>query len=207
MSISTTDVKTVIGKLCQLIIDNEQYFCELDSAAGDGDFGMSLAKGFREVQKEMGDMDDSSTFKFLRGCGMIISEYCGGASGPIWGSAFNAAASSVKGKDALEIGDVAGMFESAVEAIQKRGGAKVGDKTLLDALIPATEALRTSADAGSDVRAAFEAAAAKAEAGYESTKSMIASRGRASYLGERSIGHPDAGATAISILFNALVKA
>jgi dihydroxyacetone kinase len=204
MSVDAVNVKRTVERLCNVIIQNELYFCELDSAAGDGDFGMSLSKGFKEILKQIDEIDDSSVQKFLRGCSLIILEFCGGASGPIWGSAFGAAASSAKGKASLELEDVAQMFADAVAAIQKRGGAKLGDKTLLDALIPAAEALRTAAEEGKSMREAFESATQRAREGAEATKHMVASKGRAAYLGERSLKHPDAGAMAISTLFEAL---
>jgi dihydroxyacetone kinase len=204
MAININNVKETVERLCCVIIQNELYFCELDSAAGDGDFGMSLAKGFREVFKRINEIDSGSIQKFLRGCSMIISEFCGGASGPIWGSAFDAAAKSVKGKESLELEDISLMFSDAAAAIMKRGGAKPGDKTLLDALVPATEAIRSAANEGKSMQEAFEYAAQSAEKGAESTKNMVASKGRAAYLGERSLEHPDAGAMAISVIFKSL---
>lgn len=205
MSIGMTEIKSVIEKMCSVIIQNEVYFCELDSAAGDGDFGMSLAKGFRVLLSQIDQIDADSIHKFLRGCSMIISEFCGGASGPIWGSAFSAAAASVKGKETLDLEDVAQLFEAAVAGIQKRGGAKLGDKTLLDALIPAALSLRNSAASRESMGEAFEKAALKAEEGAEATKQMTASRGRASYVGERSMGSPDAGAVAIKVIFKGIL--
>lgn len=202
MSISVADVKKFIGELSDLIIENEVYFCELDSVAGDGDFGMSLSKGFKEVKKQLDDFDTSSVDAFVRAVSMVITEYCGGASGPIWGTAFRFAANSVKGKESIDTTDIATMLEAAIAGIQKRGGAKLGDKTLLDALIPAAEAFRKAADAGQDTQAATQAAAVAATQGAEATKSMVASKGRASYVGERSLEHPDAGAMAISVLFS-----
>jgi dihydroxyacetone kinase len=201
MGIGIGEIKPVIEKLCSVIIQNEVYFCELDSVAGDGDFGMSLAKGFKAVLSQINQIDDSSIQKFLRGCSMIISEFCGGASGPIWGVAFSEAAASVKGKETLELEDIAQIFEAAVAGIQKRGGAKLGDKTLLDALIPVALSLRDSAGCNESIPGALEKASKKAAEGAESTKNMIASRGRASYLGGRSIGSPDAGAVAIKVIF------
>jgi dihydroxyacetone kinase len=203
-TITVAEVKDVVRRMSEVITENEVYFCELDSAAGDGDFGMSLSKGFREVLARADELDDGDVFRFLRGCSLIISEHCGGASGPLWGSAFGAAASSAKGKDALKLADVAEMFSEAVSAIQKRGGAKLGDKTLLDALIPATEALKDAAERDASMEAAFAGAARAASEGAERTKEMSASKGRAAYVGERSIGDPDAGAVAVATLFERL---
>lgn len=205
MGITIENLKKTVEKLSEIIIQNEVFFCQLDSAAGDGDFGTSLAKGFREVKMQIDSIDSSSIQKFLRGCSMIILEFCGGASGPIWGSAFAAAANSVKGKETLELCDIIPMFEDAVTAIQKRGGAKLGDKTLLDALIPATEALKEAEQQRKLLREAFEAAATKAEEGAEATKKMVASKGRATYVGDRSLNYPDAGAAAIGIILKSML--
>lgn len=200
MNITVMDVKNVIAKLCDIVIKNEVYFCELDSAAGDGDFGMSLSKGFKEVKKQLDEIETGDVSRFVKGCAMIITEYCGGASGPIWGSAFRAAALSVKGKETIRETDVPLMLHAAIEGIQKRGGAKLGDKTLLDALIPAQETMETSLREGKPFREAVADAAQSAEQGAENTKKITANKGRASYLGERSINYPDAGAVAISVI-------
>jgi dihydroxyacetone kinase len=206
MEITVDDVKNRTRRLCEVIIANEVYFCELDSVAGDGDFGMSLSKGFKEILAKIEELDDSSAFKFLRGCSMLLSEYCGGASGPIWSSAFNAAAQSVKAKNVIADRDIVSMFKEMVAAIQKRGGAKAGDKTLLDALIPATEALEKAVEDGRPIKDAFESAAKAAVAGAELTKTMVASKGRASYVGARSLNYPDAGATAIGVILSELTS-
>jgi len=200
------DIVTIIDEMSAMIIDNEVYFCELDSFAGDGDFGMSLAKGFKQLKREWEDLPKDEIGTFLKECGMIITEYCGGASGPIWGSAFRSAAKYAKGKTELDGTELAELLESAVEGIQKRGGAKLGDKTLLDALIPAAASLRKSAEAGEDLVSAMRASAAEAVRGADSTKNIVASKGRASYVGERSLNHPDAGATAIGILFTGIAE-
>jgi dihydroxyacetone kinase len=200
MSIQISYIAQTVNRLCDIIIANEVYFCELDSVAGDGDFGMSLAKGFREVKNKINEIDQSSIAKFLRGCSMIIMEYCGGASGPIWGSAFGAAAASVKEKNEIDLVDISNMFQEAVAAIQKRGGAALGDKTLLDALIPAANTLSLAAEQGVSMTEAFRETAKAARGGAESTKNIVATKGRASYLGERSLGHPDAGAMAIALI-------
>jgi dihydroxyacetone kinase len=181
------------------VIKNEVYFCELDSVAGDGDFGMSIAKGFRELKAGWDELNKDSINSFLRDCGMVISEHCGGASGPIWGSAFRAGARYAKGKESLSIQELGEMLDAAVKGIQKRGNAQRGDKTLLDALIPTAEALM--AFEGDDLKAGLQAGAQAAVQGAEETKTMVASRGRASYVGERSLGAPDAGAMALGILF------
>lgn len=134
-----------IKAMTECIIKNEVYFCELDSHAGDGDFGMSLAKGFKIIKEEWDNLDRTDLGTFLKSCGMIIFENCGGASGPIWGSGFNAAARYAKGKSEMSVLEISEMLQQSVDKIQKLGGAKLGDKTLLDTFIPAVESLKMSA--------------------------------------------------------------
>jgi len=204
--LTTGDIIKIIDCMADTNIQNEVYFCELDSVAGDGDFGMSLAKGFKVVKQEWDSLEKDDIGAFLKGCGMIITEYCGGASGPIWGTAFISAARTAKGKTELSLKELADVMQSAVEGIQKRGGAQLGDKTLLDALIPAVISLKNDEEAGLGVTTAFANAANAASEGAEKTKNMVAKRGRATYVGERSISHPDAGAMAIGVIFNEIMK-
>lgn len=194
-----------IKKIAEIIIKNEVYFCELDSVAGDGDFGMSVAKGFKELIVKWNELSNESISKFLKDCSMIITEYCGGASGPIWGSAFRGAAKSTKDKDVLNNEDIANLFQASIDAIQKRGGAKLGDKTLLDSLIPACEAMKLNLN--KDTMEMLKEAAFAAREGAEKTKEIKATKGRASYVGDRSINHPDAGAMAIAVIFETALKA
>ncbi len=204
--LTTNKITELVMNMADIIIANEVYFCELDSVAGDGDFGMSVAKGFKQLKQDWNEISQENIGAFLKGCGMIITEYCGGASGPIWGSAFRSAAKYAADKTELDLPGLAELLQSAVDGIQKRGGAKLGDKTLLDALIPAAESLKTSADKGEEMLAAMKAAAEAAVAGGEKTKTMVATKGRASYVGERSVNYPDAGAVAIGVIFTELTK-
>lgn len=204
--ISQLDMRNMVTLMSGVILKNEVYFCELDSVAGDGDFGMSVAKGFKVLGAQWGELSGECIGTFLRDCGMIITEHCGGASGPIWGSAFRGAGKYALGKTELTLGEYAAMLQAAVDAIQKRGNAQLGDKTLLDALIPAVVSLADSAAKDADMLEALVASAAAAREGAERTKTMVASRGRASYVGERSLDHPDAGAMALGIIFTEVVE-
>lgn len=200
-TLNTQTMIDIVNKMGEIIIANEVYFCELDSVAGDGDFGMSVAKGFKQLKTEWDDISKDDIGSFLKDSGMIITEYCGGASGPIWGSAFRAAGKSAKGKTEVTMSEFADLMEAAVAGIQKRGNAQLGDKTLLDALIPTTVSLRASAESSDEWAEAFKKGADAAREGAEKTKSMVAKKGRASYVGERSLDHPDAGAMALGIIF------
>ncbi len=204
-TISKENVINTVAAMCDIIIENEVPFCELDSVAGDGDFGMSLAKGFKQVKSEWNDLETDDIGAFLKSCGMIITEHCGGASGPIWGSAFRGMGKYAQDKSELNLAELGEMLQSAIDAIQKRGGAKLGDKTLLDALIPLVESIKASAASQSALLPAFQAAAQAAVDGAEKTKLIVASKGRASYVGERSVNFPDAGATAIGVIATRLL--
>lgn len=204
-TISKDQVMHTVAAMCDIIIKNEVPFCELDSVAGDGDFGMSLAKGFKQIQAQWGELETDDIGAFLKSCGMVITEHCGGASGPIWGSAFRGMGKSAQDKATLNLIELGEMLQAAVDAIQKRGGAKLGDKTLLDALIPLVESIKLSAAAQSALLPAFQEAAKAAVEGAEKTKLITATKGRASYVGERSINFPDAGATAIGVIATELL--
>lgn len=192
------------------IIKNEVSFCELDSYAGDGDFGMSVAKGFRQLERVWGRIlrQSSDIGTLLQESAMVIMEHCGGASGPIWGSAFRAAGKAVTDKKELTIPEFANMLQQAVQGIQKTGersfgrGAAVGDKTLIDALAPCADAWTEYAKQGTDFLEAFHLGADAAKAGAEKTKDIVARMGRAGTVGERSLGYPDAGAYALGVIFS-----
>ncbi len=205
------NVKYMVDKMAQIIIDNEVPFCELDSFAGDGDFGMSVAKGFRKVKDEWDLLVKTKNLgEFLHEASMIIMENCGGASGPIWGSAFRAAGKQVGDKQSLSLKEFADMIKAALIGIQKTGeysfgrGAVVGDKTLVDALAPFSDALLNSLNAG--IKAALENAAKAAVIGAEKTKEIVARMGRAGTVGERSLGYPDAGAHALGVIFTGIFE-
>ncbi|MEK4931667.1 dihydroxyacetone kinase subunit DhaK [Bacillus sp. FSL M7-1345] len=200
----------LVDKMSDIIIKNEVPFCELDTHAGDGDFGMSVAKGFKQLKREWSSIlgqDNVTIGSFLDGCSMIIMEHCGGASGPIWGGAFRAASKAAGERRELTVGEFAEMLQAALQGIQSIGersfgrGAVVGDKTLVDALAPCVDSWFDSASNGTDVKTAFEKGAEAAVKGAEYTKEIVARMGRAGTVGERSLGYPDAGAHALGVIF------
>lgn len=200
----TTDATTHLEQTVRLIattcVENETYFSDLDAVAGDGDFGYSLARGFENVLEGFDGYDRSDPGTFLQQVAMTMSSRIGGTSGPIWGTAFLRAAEVVKGRDDLGADDVVAMLRAAVEGIKKRGGADLGDKTLLDAIVPMTDAIEADAAAGTDGAAIARHAAEVARQAADATSALEARRGRASYTGERSIGSPDPGAVAVAVL-------
>jgi dihydroxyacetone kinase-like protein len=205
------DVDLVIKTMARTIVDNAEYFAQLDSIVGDGDFGFSLRNGFEVVDSDYDTFDHSSVGAVLKKIGLVISGKVGGVSGPIWGTAFLRAGVTAGDKTQLAPEDVIAMLRASIEGIKQRGQSDLGDKTLLDALVPAVDSLEASfadpATAADHGVAAIQRAADVAVQAAEDTKPMIAKRGRAAYTGERSIGSVDAGATAIGVIFQAISAA
>jgi phosphoenolpyruvate---glycerone phosphotransferase subunit DhaL len=202
----TAPVELVVATIAQTAVDNEKYFGDLDSVVGDGDFGYSLARGFEIVLNDWDSYDRTDAGAFLRKIAVVITSRIGGTSGPLWGTAFLRAATVGAGRTEVDGGAAVAMLRAATEGIQARGSASLGDKTLLDALIPATDEIERQVAAGSGAAQAIAAAATVARASADATAQLQARRGRASYTGERSIGSVDAGAVAVAVIFEALAE-
>ncbi|QCR26988.1 dihydroxyacetone kinase subunit DhaK [Priestia megaterium] len=205
----------MVDQMSECIIRNEIPFCELDSHAGDGDFGMSVAKGFKQLKSEWQEILENKSNdigNFLEACSIVIMEHCGGASGPIWGSAFRAAGKNTESKSELTLAEFAEMVQASVKGIQATGersfgrGAVVGDKTLIDALVPYADTLTSSAAEGESLKHALVKAAEAAVEGAKSTEQIVARMGRAGTVGERSLGYPDAGAHGLGVIFTEVAQ-
>jgi dihydroxyacetone kinase-like protein len=207
MSTSLARTELVVRTIAQTAVDNETYFGELDAVVGDGDFGYSLARGFEKVLAGWDDIDRTDPGTFLKKTGMIISSRIGGTSGPIWGTAFLRAGMAAGSEAEVDGARLVAMLRSAVEGIMARGQAELGDKTLLDALVPMTDRIEAELAAGADSAAVVAAAAATADQAAEATIPMLARRGRAAYTGERSRGSVDAGAKAVAVILTQISKA
>jgi phosphoenolpyruvate---glycerone phosphotransferase subunit DhaL len=194
----------VVRSIAQTAVDNEREFGDLDAVVGDGDFGYSLARGFEIVLQDWDSFDRTTPAAFLQKVAMVISGRIGGTSGPIWGTAFLRASMAIREREQVTGDDVVAMLRAAAEGIKTRGNSDLGDKTLLDALVPATDALAEEIAHGAAGAAAVARMAQVARASADATTSMIAKRGRASYTGERSIGSPDPGAVAIAVILERL---
>jgi phosphoenolpyruvate---glycerone phosphotransferase subunit DhaL len=201
------DIEFVVQTIAKSVLENEQYFSELDGVVGDGDFGYSIARGFEKVLQEWDNLDHSLPGNFLKKVASTIMASVGGVSGSIWGTSFLRAGVSLGTKTEIERADVIAMFRAAIEGIKKRGNTDLGDKTLLDALVPAVDQLEKAFNEGKITETALEEAAVVARENAEATRPMIAKKGRAAYTGERSIGTLDAGAVAMAVLFEAVSKA
>ncbi len=199
-STSFDQVEYVVRTIAQTAVDNEKYFGDLDAVVGDGDFGYSLARGFEIVLNDWDTYDRKDIGTFLKKVAVVITSRIGGTSGPIWGTAFLRAGSTVAGKTEITGDDVVAMLRAAAEGITARGKAVLGEKTLLDALIPATDTIADAVGRGLGAREIAREAADTTAQAAEATKPMEAKRGRASYTGERSIGSVDAGAMALAVI-------
>ena len=195
--ISQAQIEQAIKTTCATVLRNEHYFADLDGLAGDGAFGTSLATGFRQIEKEWDEIPKTDIGAMLLKISMIVSKHVGGSSGPIWGTGFMKAAMLTRGKSEIELQDLAQMLGSAIEGIQARGGAQLGDKTLLDALIPVHQQLTA---ANGDNAAVLKDAAEAADKAVDETRHLVAHRGRASQVGERSANTPDPGIVAIATI-------
>jgi dihydroxyacetone kinase-like protein len=200
--ISQSQIERAIQATAVTVLRNEYYFSDLDGLAGDGDFGTSLATGFRVIQNDWDEIPKTDIGAMLLKISMLVSKHVGGSSGPIWGTGFMKSAMLTKGKESITLGDLAEMLGSAIEGIQARGGAKLGDKTLLDALIPVHETVKAHAAGDNDLGATLKDAADEAEKAIDVTRTLVAHRGRASQVGERSANTPDPGICAIAIILN-----
>jgi dihydroxyacetone kinase-like protein len=184
---------------------NKGYLTELDSAIGDADHGTNMDRGFNKVMEKLPTVADKDIGNILKTVGMTLISSVGGASGPLYGTFYMRGGMAADAKEELDGDDLVNVLQGAVDGIIQRGRAQPGDKTMVDALLPALAALKQAVADGQDVRAAVAAAVAAAEQGMKDTIPLQARKGRASYLGERSIGHQDPGATSSYLILNALL--
>lgn len=204
MAVELGNVDFAVRVIAQTVVDNEKYFGELDSVVGDGDFGYSLARGFEMVLRDWESYDRTDAAVFLQKVAMVITSRIGGTSGPIWGTAFLRSAMVARKHDHLGADVVVEMLDSAIEGIKARGGAEIGDKTLLDALAPVRDRVAELGAQGEPPQVVLDAVASTARSAADATSALQARRGRAAYTGERSIGSPDAGAVAVAVLAESL---
>ena len=203
MLIMPSRIYECLSRIGESIIANKDFLTELDREIGDSDHGINMARGFTAVLEKV-DPEASDIGAVLKKAGMTLLSTVGGASGPLYGTAYMEAGKVLAGKSELSPDDMKAVFEAAIAGIQKRGKAVRGEKTMLDAVIPASEAYSAKISEGADVVSALDSACEAARNGVEYTKTIIATKGRASYLGERSIGHQDPGATSATLMLEAV---
>ncbi|ADQ13515.1 dihydroxyacetone kinase subunit DhaL [Halanaerobium hydrogeniformans] len=200
----TEKSKEILDKIADVIIENKKHLTKLDSAIGDGDHGINMARGFKEVKEKINGNNFETNQELLKSVAMTLISTVGGASGPLYGTAFLYISKVIPDAD-FTVDSLIEIGQSAVDGIQKRGKAEQGEKTMLDAIIPAVDALKESKENGDDLEEALQKCKAKAEEGMKATIPMQATKGRASYLGERSIGHQDPGATSSYLMIKTVV--
>lgn len=200
------NVYEAVFALADAINDNKEMLTDLDAAIGDADHGINMSRGFDAVRSKLAQSEDGDISSVLKKVGMTLISTVGGASGPLYGTAFLRAAGVLQGGETITAEKAAEMLSAAVEGIKLRGKAKLGDKTMLDAIEPALEAVSTGAAEGRPLVECLEAACGAAEKGMLHTRDIKAMKGRASYLGDRSIGHQDPGATSSYIMLKALTE-
>ncbi|MFP4330432.1 MAG: dihydroxyacetone kinase subunit DhaL [Spirochaetaceae bacterium] len=202
--VTLDDLLTWLKTLRTRFEQNKEYLTELDSAIGDADHGINMNRGFQAAVADLEDKPPSDIAGALKQVSMMLIKKVGGASGPLYGTFFLKASAAVSGKESLDAQALLAMFSAGVEGLQQRGKAEQGDKTMLDAWFPALEAMESAGEEG--IQAMLEAGAAAAEGGMKATIPLVARKGRASYLGERSKDHQDPGATSTYLLLQAAAE-
>lgn len=207
MPISRDDVLSWLKVYSQALAENKDYLTQLDSSIGDADHGVNMDRGFKAVLGKLPTVADKDIGTILKSVGMTLVQTVGGASGPLYGTFFLQAGVATANKMELSLADWVAAIDGAIASLMARGKANVGDKTMVDALVPALHALKQAVADGVDEREALRQSVVAAEQGMKNTIPMVARRGRASYLAERSAGHQDPGATSSYLMFKAMEEA
>jgi dihydroxyacetone kinase-like protein len=200
------DIMRWLERTADVLQENRTYLTELDSAIGDADHGINMDRGFSAVRKKFPEMATMDAATQLRTVGSTLVSTVGGAAGPLYGTAYLRAAGTLTGKQELTSADIVAMLEAFLGGIVARGKAHTGEKTMVDALTPAVDAAKKALDDGASLGQITSLAAAAAEEGMKATIPMLATKGRASYLGERSIDHQDPGATSSWLILRCLAE-
>lgn len=195
-----------LENLAEVLTENKEYLTQLDSAIGDADHGINMKRGFDRVMEKLPAVADKDVGNILKTTGMTLISSVGGASGPLYGTFFMRSGMSAAAKEEVNGEDLVALLQAGVDGIVQRGRAQLGDKTMVDAWLPALDAMEASLANGDDTIVALRAAVDAAEKGMKDTIPMQARKGRASYLGERSIGHQDPGATSSYLMLKTLLE-
>jgi dihydroxyacetone kinase-like protein len=200
LSISSTEVRDWIQAYAAEVAEHRAELVKLDTAIGDGDHGTNMDRGMRKAVEKLDGVEGDDIGALLKAVGMALVSSVGGAAGPLYGTLFLQMGTAAAGRDEVDLAGWTEMLEAGVTGVQARGKAEPGDKTMVDALIPALDALRSAADDGADLHDALRRSADAAAEGMRATTPLEARKGRASYLGPRSVGHQDPGATSSQLL-------
>ncbi|WP_322816983.1 dihydroxyacetone kinase subunit DhaL [Chloroflexus sp.] len=206
MQITADHVTSFLQLVAERVKEQRDYLTRLDAAIGDADHGVNLDRGFSMVISKLPTTTDRSISGLLKLTGMTLISTVGGASGPLYGTAFLRASTAIGNRTTIGAEELIAALSAALEGIQTRGKATRGEKTMIDAIAPAIDTLKEQYAASGDLQAAMRAAVAACEQGMIATEPMLATKGRASYLGERSIGHRDPGAASAYLMAQALLE-
>lgn len=205
MTVSKEQIVQWIKSTAAVLEENKTYLTELDSPIGDADHGINMNRGFKKVLEKLDGFSDKDIGDILKSTGMALISSVGGASGPLYGTFYMRSGGAAASKEALSGEELLDLLQAGYEGVVKRGRAQPGDKTMIDAWAPALEAMRSALDDGEDTVSAMQKMVTAAEQGMKDTIPLQARKGRASYLGERSIGHQDPGATSTYLILKALL--
>jgi phosphoenolpyruvate---glycerone phosphotransferase subunit DhaL len=206
VSITSTSVRDWMRAYSDEIAEHRAELVKLDSAIGDGDHGTNMDRGMRKALEKLDGTDDADIGTLMKTAGMALVSSVGGAAGPLYGTLFLQMGTASAGQEELDLAGWTAALEAGVKGVKARGKAEPGDKTMIDALVPALEALRAAADEGAELGDALRRSADAAAEGMRATVPLEARKGRASYLGERSVGHQDPGATSSHILLDTAAR-
>jgi len=206
-TITTPQMRRALAAMCDAIENEKEYLSELDGAIGDGDHGVNMAKCFREVKKKLAASTAEDVGTLFKDVGMVVMNSVGGAMGALYGTFFLKLSQPSAGKVEVNLNDLVAMYQSGEQGIFAIGKASPGDKTLIDTLSPAVRAIEAAQKEGKSLAGALADFEQAAKRGMESTKDMLAKMGRASRLGQRTIGHQDAGATSCYFILRSLASA
>ena len=206
MLVDVKKVREIIFKISETISVHKDELTELDGPIGDSDHGINMARGFEAVRSDLSDLEGSDIASILKKCGRTLVSQVGGSSGPLYGTAFMKAGAALKDVEVIELEDFSRALAAAIEGVMSRGRSTTGEKTMLDAMVPAQESIIRSLELGVTCEEALRSAALAASEGAESTIPMVATKGRASYLGERSVGHKDPGAASFAYIMHAIAE-
>ena len=206
-TITTPQMLQALKTMCDTIENEKEYLSELDGAIGDGDHGVNMAKCFRQVKKKLAESLAADVGALFKEVGMVVLNSVGGAMGALYGTFFLKLSQETAGKAEVNLSDLVAMFQTGERGILDIGKANPGDKTLIDTLSPAVRAIEAAEKDGKTLAGALADFEQAAKQGMESTKDMLAKTGRASRLGERTVGHQDAGATSCYFILRSLASA
>lgn len=204
--IDKASLKNILGGISNVMNEEKGYLIELDGAMGDGDLGITMTTGFKTVYEEIDNISSDDLGTILMKLGVKMNSVAPSTMGTLISTCFLKSAKEVKDKTEIDLSDIARMGRASVNGVMERGKAKVGQKTMLDSLNPAVEALEKAAEENLGFKEAFERAYEAAKDGVENTKTIQSVHGRAAYYGEKSLGHPDSGAVAVMFIFKGILQ-